>query len=261
MLLFDMSYNTITFIGVIIPFIGTVLGAGLVFFLKNNFNERMQSCLGGFAAGVMIAASVWSLLIPSIEMASGGHLPVWLPAVCGFIVGIAFLALIDFFELSRICERHKGVAPIKDSFMSVLAIVLHNIPEGMAVGVVFAGLLDGADILPAEALALSIGIAVQNLPEGAIISAPIGALGVSKGKSFLLGVLSGVVEPISAIITIWLTSLVLPVLPYILSFAAGAMMYVVVTDLIPSSVKHRFLGVLGVTLGFSLMLILDVALG
>lgn len=254
-------------IGVMIPFIGTTLGAATVFFLKGEMKPFVQKLLLGFASGVMIAASVWSLLIPSIEMAEASGSISWLPAVLGFLFGIGFLLILDSVipHLHINEEKPEGrPSKIGKSFMLILAVTLHNIPEGMAVGVVFAGMLgENSAITFAGAIALSVGIAIQNFPEGAIVSAPLLGNGLSKPKAFRYGLLSGIVEPIGAILTILLASLVTPVLPYILSFAAGAMVYVVVEELIPESQKgeHSNIGTIGVAIGFALMMLLDVALG
>lgn len=262
-----MSDTLKILIGVIIPFVGTSLGAAMVFFLKNEMKPLLQKTLLGFASGVMIAASVWSLLIPAIDMAENQGSVAWLPAVVGFLFGIGFLLFLDSVipHLHMDAEKPEGAkSKLGRNTMLVLAVTLHNIPEGMAVGVLFAGMLaENAGISAAGAFALSIGIAIQNFPEGAIISMPLTGNGVSKRKAFSYGVLSGVVEPIGAVLTILLTSLIIPVLPYILSFAAGAMIYVVVEELIPEAQtgEHSNLGTIGVALGFSLMMILDVALG
>ncbi len=256
-----------TLIGLLIPFLGTTLGAGMVFFMKNQMNTKVQKLLLGFAAGVMIAASIWSLIIPSLDMAEEQGKIAWLPATIGFLLGIIFLLILDKIipHLHLNSEKPEGIkAKLKNSTMLVLAVTIHNIPEGMAVGVVFAGMLVGNISMSfAGALALAIGIAIQNFPEGAIISMPLRAEGMSKGKAFLYGTLSGIVEPIAAIITILLTGLVVPILPYILSFAAGAMIYVVVEELIPEAQvgEHSDIGTIGVAIGFVLMMILDVALG
>ena len=254
-------------LGLLLPLAGTVLGSATVFFFKKQMGAKVQKALLGFASGVMIAASVWSLLIPAIEMAeaSGGH--AYLPAVVGFLLGMGFLLLLD----TLIPHLHLGEdkpegrpAGLGKSFMLVLAVTLHNIPEGMAVGVVLAGMLEGSAVITtAGALALSIGIAVQNFPEGAVISAPLVSNGLSKRRAFLYGTLSGVVEPLGALLTILLTALVTSVLPYILAFAAGARIYVVVEELIPESQagEHSNVGTVGVALGFALMMLLDVALG
>lgn len=254
--------------GLLIPFLGTTLGAACVFFMKKELNHFVQRCLAGFAAGVMVAASVWSLLIPAIEQAekSMGKLAC-IPAVTGFMAGILFLLILDHCipHLHLNSDQPEGIkAGFKKTTMLVLAVTLHNIPEGMAVGVVYAGWLsgnDGSTLL--GALALSIGIAIQNFPEGAIISMPLKAHGVSGGKSFFMGALSGIVEPFSAVLTIMAAAVMVPVLPYMLCFAAGAMMYVVVEELIPemSSGVHSNLGTIFFSIGFVVMMTLDVALG
>ncbi len=254
-------------LGILIPFIGTTLGSSLVFFMKNKINDKIQKFLLGFAAGVMIAASVWSLLLPSMNMAKEQGLVEWIPACVGFLLGILFLLLLDIIipHLHVSSTKPEGLkSNFKKTTMFFLAVTLHNIPEGMAAGVVFAGvLLDNVGLSFAGALALSIGIAIQNFPEGAIISIPLKAEGFSKPKAFFYGVLSGIVEPIAALITILLTNLVVPILPYLLSFAAGAMIYAVVEELIPESQqgKHTNLGTIGVALGFVVMMVLDTALG
>ena len=254
-------------LGILIPFIGTTLGSSLVFFMKNKINDKIQKFLLGFAAGVMIAASVWSLLLPSMNMAKEQGLVEWIPACVGFLLGILFLLLLDIIipHLHVSSTKPEGLkSNFKKTTMFFLAVTLHNIPEGMAAGVVFAGaLLDNVGLSFTGALALSIGIAIQNFPEGAIISMPLKAEGFSKPKAFFYGVLSGIVEPIAALITILLTNLVVPILPYLLSFAAGAMIYAVVEELIPESQqgKHTNLGTIGVALGFVVMMVLDTALG
>ena len=259
--------NNEILLGLLIPFLGTTLGAAMVFFMKNKINDRVQKILLGFASGVMIAASVWSLLIPSIDMAEEQGAVAWIPASIGFLLGIVFLLVLDSVipHLHLNSEKPEGVrAKLKKTTMMMLAVTLHNIPEGMAVGVVIAGALSqNSGITMAGALALAIGIAIQNFPEGAIISMPLKSEGVSKLKAFLYGTLSGIVEPIGAIITILLTNLVVPILPYLLSFAAGAMIYVVVEELIPEAQEgeHSNIGTIGVALGFVIMMILDVALG
>lgn len=259
--------NSNTAIGLLIPFLGTSLGAGCVFFMKKSMSESLQKILTGFAAGVMVAASIWSLLIPAIEQSSGMGVWSFVPAAAGFWLGILFLLLLDEIipHLHRYSEQAEGPkSNLQRTTMLVLAVTLHNIPEGMAVGVVYAGYLEGsATITAAGALALSLGIAIQNFPEGAIISMPIMAEGAAKKKAFIDGVLSGIVEPIAAVLTILLSSLVVPALPYLLSFAAGAMMYVVVEELIPemSQGKHSNTGTVFFAVGFTLMMILDVALG
>lgn len=254
-------------IGLLIPFFGTTLGAGMVFLMKNKINSKLEKILLGFASGVMVAASVWSLLIPSIDMATEQKIISWFPATVGFLLGIVFLLILDNIipHLHLKSREPEGLkVNLGKSAMMVLAVTLHNIPEGMAVGVALAGAVSGNNtITMAGAIALSIGIAIQNFPEGAIISMPLKEEGNSKGKSFLYGILSGIVEPIFGGITILLTSLVVPILPYLLSFAAGAMIYVVVEELIPESQvgKHSNLGTIGFALGFIIMMILDVALG
>ncbi len=254
-------------LGILIPFIGTTLGSSLVFFMKNKINDKIQKFLLGFAAGVMIAASVWSLLLPSMNIAKEQGIVEWIPACVGFLLGILFLLLLDIIipHLHVSSTKPEGLkSNFKKTTMFFLAVTLHNIPEGMAAGVVFAGaLLDNVGLSFTGALALSIGIAIQNFPEGAIISIPFKAEGFSKPKAFFYGVLSGIVEPIAALITILLTNLVVPILPYLLSFAAGAMIYAVVEELIPESQqgKHTNLGTIGVALGFVVMMVLDTALG
>lgn len=254
-------------LGILIPFLGTMLGSSVVFFMKNKMNSKIEKLLLGFASGVMIAASVWSLIIPSIDMAEEQNLIAWLPASIGFLLGIVFLLILDSIipHLHLNNNKPEGLkSKLKKTTMMVFAVTLHNIPEGMAVGVIFAGAVSGnTGITLAGALALSIGIAIQNFPEGAIISMPLKSEGMSKGKSFLYGTLSGIVEPIGAVITICLTKLVVPILPYLLSFAAGAMIYVVVEELIPESQtgEHSNIGTIGVAVGFVTMMILDVALG
>ena len=255
------------FWGLAIPFLGTTLGAAMVFLMKNKINNKVEKLLLGFASGVMIAASVWSLLIPSIDMAEEQGVIGWLPATIGFLLGIIFLLILDSIipHLHLNSDKPEGVkAKLKKTTMMILAVTLHNIPEGMAVGVVFAGAISqNAGISMAGAFALAIGIAIQNFPEGAIISMPLKSEGTSKLKAFWYGTLSGIVEPIGAIITIALTNVVVPILPYFLSFAAGAMIYVVVEELIPESQngEHSNIGTIGVAIGFVIMMILDVALG
>ena len=255
------------FLGLIIPFIGTTLGAGVVFLMKNKINNKSEKILLGFASGVMVAASVWSLLIPSIDMAKEQNIIAWLPATIGFILGIIFLLILDNIipHLHLKSKEPEGIkTKLGKSMMMVLAVTLHNIPEGMAVGVALAGAISGnSTITITGAIALSIGIAIQNFPEGAIISMPLKEEGNSKSKSFIYGMLSGIVEPIFGGITILLTSLVVPILPYLLSFAVGAMIYVVVEELIPESQigHHSNLGTMGFALGFIIMMILDVSLG
>ena len=253
--------------GVLIPFIGTTAGSACVFFMRKELSRLVQRSLTGFAAGVMVAASIWSLLIPAMEQSEPlGHLA-FLPSVVGFWGGILFLLLLDHVipHLHMYADKAEG---LKSSFakttMMLLAVTLHNIPEGMAVGVVYAGFLSGsAQISMGDALALSLGIAIQNFPEGAIISMPLHAQGSGKGKSFAGGFLSGAVEPLAAVLTILLAEFLIPAMPYLLSFAAGAMLYVVVEELIPemSEGEHSNIGVLMFAAGFTLMMALDVALG
>ncbi len=255
------------FLGLIIPFIGTTLGSSMVFLMKNKISSKLEKVLLGFASGVMVAASIWSLLIPSIDMAKEQKIIPWLPATIGFILGILFLLVLDNIipHLHVKSNEPEGLkSRLGKTTMMVLAVTLHNIPEGMAVGVSLAGAISGNNLITmAGAIALSIGIAIQNFPEGAIISMPLKEEGNSKEKSFIYGMLSGIVEPIFGGITILLTSLVIPVLPYLLSFASGAMIYVVVEELIPESQvgKHSNLGTVGFAVGFIIMMILDVALG
>lgn len=267
-------------IGILIPFLGTSLGAALVFLLKKEIKPIVQKILLGFASGVMIAASVWSLLIPAIEMAEQQNKIAWIPASVGFILGTVILIVVNNvaerlenkIKIERMFNRKKLGTPekevskekLKSTSMLVLAVTLHNIPEGMAVGVAFAGLLTcSIGVTLAGAFALAIGIAIQNIPEGAIISMPLHSSGKGKFKSFVGGVLSGVVEPIGAIITIMLTQIVVPILPYLLSFAAGAMIYVVVAELIPESQSDKRTNsvTIAVAIGFVIMMLLDVALG
>ena len=253
-------------IGIFIPFLGTTLGSACVFFMKKQMNEMLQRCLTGFAAGVMVAAAIWSLLLPSMEQASDLGRLAFVPAVVGFLSGMAFLLLLDGIipHLHTNSDEPEGIrANLKKTTMLVLAVTLHNIPEGMAVGVVYAGWRSGsAEITLMGALALAVGIAIQNFPEGAIISMPLRAEGTTKGKAFMYGTLSGLVEPIASVITILLAGFIVPFLPYLLSFAAGAMIYVVVEELIPemSSGKHSNWGTVTFATGFALMLVLDTAL-
>ena len=262
-------YNMYTevFKGVLIPFLGTALGSACVLFMKKKLNPMVQRALTGFAAGVMVAASIWSLLVPAMDQSS--HMGKWafMPAAVGFWVGILFLLLLDrtIPHLHMNSDDAEGPkSSLQKTTMLVLAVTLHNLPEGMAVGVVYAGLLSGeAGITVMGALALSLGIAIQNFPEGAIISMPLKAEGVGKGKAFLYGALSGAVEPIGAALTILAAGLVVPLLPYLLSFAAGAMVYVVVEELIPemSEGTHSNVGTVLFAAGFTVMMALDVALG
>ncbi len=248
-------------IGILIPFIGTSLGSALVYIMKNKIKSEVERFLLGFASGVMIAASVWSLLIPAIEMENAKKSIAWVQPSIGFASGILFLLLIDiivpYFKFNKETK-------LKRTTMLILAVTIHNIPEGMAVGAIFAGFLSGnVGITYAGALALSIGIAIQNFPEGAIISMPLKSEGYSKNKSFIIGTLSGIVEPIAAVLTILLTNIMTPLMPFLLSFAAGAMIYVVAEELIPgaNTQKQSSIGTIGVGIGFMIMMILDVALG
>ena len=256
-----------TFFGILIPFLGTSLGAACVFFMKKTLGDAVQRSLTGFAAGVMVAASVWSLLIPAISQSAAMGKLAFLPAAVGFWIGVLFLLALDHIIPhlhSKSGQTEGPKSKLQRTTMMVLAVTLHNIPEGMAVGVVYAGYLSGcAQITAAGALALSLGIAIQNFPEGAIISMPLRAEGMKKSKAFLNGVLSGVVEPIGAVLTILAARLIVSVLPYLLSFAAGAMLYVVVEELIPemSQGEHSNIGTIFFAVGFSVMMVLDVALG
>ena len=255
-----------TILGILIPFAGTSLGAAMVFILRRQISDGLNKILTGFAAGVMVAASFWSLLEPALESSTEMGKLSFLPAAIGFLIGVGFLLLLDevtpHMHFNNQDEGPKS--GLKRTTKLILAVTLHNIPEGMAVGVVYAGFLAGnAGISAAGALALALGIAIQNFPEGAIVSMPLRAEGMDKGKTFLFGVLSGVVEPIAAVITVAAAGAVVPVMPYFLAFAAGAMMYVVVEELIPemSEGKHSNLGTIAFSLGFVVMMILDVALG
>ena len=244
--------------GILIPFIGTSIGSGFVLFLKKNLNEKVQKLIVGFAAGVMVAASVWSLILPSAELAESQGTSSWIPPAVGFILGIIFLLITNYIA-DKIAKRKNG----KKLNMLMFSVTLHNIPEGMAVGVCFAGFLSGnTEITLMAAMVLSIGIALQNIPEGAIISIPLKLQGMNKARASLYGILSGIVEPIAAFITILLLNIVVPLLPYLLSFAAGAMIYVVVEELVPEmhEKSKSILGVVGVTLGFVVMMIMDMAL-
>lgn len=255
------------FYGIMIPFLGTTLGAACVFFMKRSMSETVQKILSGFAAGVMVAASVWSLLIPSIEQSETMRRLSFLPAVIGFLFGILFLLLLDHVIPHLHVGSQESEGPktkLQRATMMVMAVTLHNIPEGMAVGVVYAGYLSGEQSISAMgALALAIGIAIQNFPEGAIVSMPLHAEGVSRKKAFLQGTLSGIVEPLGSLLTIMAAGMIIPALPYLLSFAAGAMIYVVVDELIPEMTagKHSNIGTIFFAVGFSLMMILDVTLG
>lgn len=253
-------------LGIIIPFLGTVLGSSLVFLLKDKLNNKVEKALLGFASGVMIAASIWSLIIPAIDLSEHMKLP-WLPATIGFLLGISFLLFLDtiipHIHLNE--EEPEGIKTnLKKQSLLMFAVTLHNIPEGMAVGVVLAGAYSGNTTLTVMgALTLAIGIAMQNLPEGAIISMPLKSEGMSKKKAFIMGSLSGIVEPIAAFLTLLLAKFISPALPYLLSFAAGAMIYVVVEELIPEAQdgKHTNIATISLAIGFVLMMVLDIALG
>lgn len=258
---------TTLLIGLLIPLLGTMLGASFVFFMKRDMPERLQKALLGFASGVMVAASVWSLLIPAIE--AEAHKGPWavMPAALGFLLGILFLLTID--ELTP--HLHVGATSpegprsrLSRTTMLALAVTIHNLPEGMAVGVVLAGATQGtAGLSMSAAIAVSLGIAIQNIPEGAIISMPMRAAGNSRWRSFLIGSLSGIVEPIGGLLVILLAAWLTPILPYLLAFAAGAMLYVVVEELIPEASQgtHSNLSTIGFAIGFVLMMVLDVVLG
>lgn len=253
-------------LGLIIPFIGTALGSACVFFLKKNLSDRIQKALTGFASGVMVAAAIWSLIVPAIDQSKDMGKLAFLPAAIGFGLGMLFLLLLDVITPHIHMNAEKAEGPksnFKKTTMMVLAVTLHNIPEGMAVGVVYAGMIAGNSYITAGgALALAIGIAIQNFPEGAIISMPLNANGDSKAKAFAKGALSGAVEPLGALLTIFAAGFFVPVMPYLLSFAAGAMVYVVIEELIPemSAGKHSNIGTLAFSVGFILMMALDVAL-
>lgn len=255
------------FFCLIIPFLGTVIGSAFVFFMREKMPDKVQKALLGFASGVMVAASVWSLLMPSMDMCQANGMLAVVPAAVGFMLGVGFLLLIDYITPHLHPGNNSPEGPkahLSRTTMLSLAVTIHNLPEGMAVGVVLAGAMQvEAGITAAAALAMSLGIAIQNIPEGAIISMPMRAAGNSRLKSFFLGSLSGIVEPLGGIIVILLASMITPVLPYLLAFAAGAMLYVVVEELIPetSEGEHSNLGVIGFALGFTLMMVLDVVLG
>ncbi len=245
--------------GILIPFIGTSFGSSFVFFMRKNMSDKFNKLIVGFAAGVMIAASVWSLILPSVEMAENQGKISWLPAAVGILLGVIFLIFIN-----KMAEKVEARKDGKKLNMLIFSVVLHNIPEGMAVGVCFAGFLAGdSGIALLEAIVLAIGIGIQNIPEGAIISMPLQMEGVSKGKAFWYGVLSGIVEPIAALITVLLINIVVPILPYLLTFAAGAMLYVVIEELVPEIHEgdKSVLGAIGVTIGFIVMMVLDIVLG
>ncbi len=258
--------NTQVLIGIAIPFIGTSLGAAMVFLLRRQISGGLQRVLTGFAAGVMVAASFWSLLQPALEESTAMGTWAFIPAAVGFLVGIGFLLLLDIIiPHMHMDKQEEGPrSGLRRTTKLILAVTLHNVPEGMAVGVVYAGWVsEQAGISAAGALALALGIAIQNFPEGAIVSMPLRAEGMKKGKTFLYGVLSGVVEPVAAVVTILAAGVIVPVLPYLLAFAAGAMMYVVVEELIPemSAGEHTNSGTIAFALGFVLMMVLDVTLG
>lgn len=251
--------------GLLVPFFGTALGAACVLFMKKYFSIAVQNGLMGFAAGVMVAASVWSLLIPSIDQSHHLGKLAFIPAVAGFCIGMIFLMLTDkVTDKIQKNSQNEENSYFRKTTMLVIAVVLHNIPEGMAVGAVYANALATKESAAfSAAFVLAMGIAIQNLPEGAIISMPLAARGMSKGKAFFNGIMSGVVEPVAGLLTILLSALIIPILPYLLSFAAGAMIYVVVKELVPeiSTGRHSDSGIMMFTFGFSLMMALDVALG
>ncbi len=257
----------ILYIALLLPLVGTTLGAALVFLLRDRVPDILQKTLLGFASGVMVAASVWSLLIPAMDMCEGDGVQAMMPPVAGFLAGMGFLLLMDRITPHLHLDGNAPEGPrsrLSRTTMLTLAVTLHNLPEGMAVGVVLASALDGsAAIAPAAVLALSVGIAIQNVPEGAIISMPLRAEGHSRRKAFLLGAASGVVEPLGALLTLALAATFTPILPYLLAFAAGAMLYVVVEELIPETAQgaHSDLGTVGFAVGFALMMTLDVVLG
>ena len=264
----DTNHSTMGItVGLLIPLLGTMLGAGFVFFMKKDMSPRLQKSLLGFASGVMVAASVWSLLIPAIEMRAEGGSWAVLPAAIGFLAGVGFLLLLDELtpHLHIGTDKPEGLkSRLSRTAMLALAVTIHNLPEGMAVGVVFAAASQGAEgVTLASAVAVSLGIAIQNIPEGAIISMPMCAEGNSKAKSFLIGSLSGVVEPLGGLAVVLLAAWLTPILPYMLAFAAGAMCYVVVEELIPeaSSGEHSNLSTIGFAVGFVLMMVLDVVMG
>lgn len=254
-------------VALLVPFLGNTLGAALVFLFRRGMSERFTKALLGFAGGVMIAASVWSLITPALEAAEGGPVPAWVPAAVGFLAGMFLLLAIDHFtpHLHVGSDEPEGPAStLKKPTMMLAALAIHNLPEGMAVGVVLAGFLAGdPTITLASVTALSIGIAIQNVPEGAIVSLPLTTNGLTRPRAFLAGTLCGAVEPVGAVLMVAITGLVTPLLPYVLAFAAGAMMYVVTEELIPQTQqgRHTNIGTIGVAFGFVLMMVLDVALG
>lgn len=259
-------YGKVAF-GILLPFIGTSLGAAMVFLLKKEINPKLQKFLLGFASGVMVAASVWSLILPSAELARQRGTTEWLPPAVGFAAGMLFLLLLDTFVPHQHIDSDKPEgrkSALGKSKLLFLSVTLHNVPEGMAVGAVFAGLLAaGEEISLAAAFSLSIGIALQNFPEGAIVSMPVKENGNGKIRAFGYGTVSGAVEPVAALITVLFSSVILPVLPYLLAFAAGAMIYVVAEELIPESQsgKHSNIATVGIMLGFVIMMVMDMALG
>lgn len=261
-----MDYSQISTI-LLIPLAGTVVGAACVFFQKKEMPQSVRKTLMGFAAGVMVAASVWSLLIPSMEFCDSSGVAKVLPATIGFFLGILFLLCLDHFTPHQHIDSNVPEGPhsrLSKTSKLALAVTIHNIPEGIAVGISLAGAIDESAIMSMSgAMALAIGISIQNFPEGAIVSMPMRELGNSRKKSFTIGALSGLVEPVASIITIWIASMVLPVFPYLLAFGAGAMMYVVVEELIPETAQggHSNLGTIGFAVGFALMMVLDVVLG
>ena len=260
-----MNFTPIVVLSLFIPLIGTTLGSAMVFFLKKELNPRVQKILLGFASGVMIAASIWSLMQPAINSFEKGDFKAWLVPGIGFILGVGFMLLLDYLiPHMHLNDQEEGVngRKLSKTFKMMLAVTLHNVPEGLAVGVVIAGMMTG-NINEQAMLVLSIGIAIQNLPEGIIVSMPLKEEGKSKGKAFLLGFLSGVVEPIASLLAILLTAFVTTILPYTLAFAAGVMIYVVVEELIPEANQgaHSNLATIGLAIGFVLMMVLDIALG
>lgn len=254
------------YLGILLPFLGTTLGAACVFLMKNQIPTLLEKALTGFAAGIMVAASVWSLLIPSIEMTGKTGIESVIPAIVGFLIGILFLLFLDTIVPHQHIESAHSEGPksrLSKTAKLVFAVTLHNVPEGMAVGVALAAALEHNSYLPISgAIALAVGIAIQNFPEGAIVSMPLRAAGNTRTKSFLYGTLSGIVEPIGTILTLLLASVILPLLPYLLALSAGAMMYVVVEELIPETQqgRHSNIGTIGFALGFILMMLLDTLL-
>ena len=258
--------NRMILAGILIPFAGTTLGSAMVFFMRKEMNEKVQKLLLGFASGVMIAASVWSLLIPAIEMAEQEKTIAWIPASVGFLLGMGFLLLLDTItpHLHFTEDEPEGIpSHLKKTTMLVLAVTLHNIPEGMAVGVTFAGVLtENTTMSMTGAFALAIGIAIQNFPEGTCVAMPLRREGMSRMKSFLIGQFSGIVEPIAGVLGVLFALQVKMILPFILSFSAGAMIYVVCSELIPEAFSdNKYLATLGVMSGFVVMMLLDVLLG